>query len=830
MSKKISLGAAIALILLCCLATFQVTYLTTKTTLEKRYRGDALTAYQTSSSGIQSGQSQSGADAGNTASGEFMTKVYRKLSEVDSLFRSYYLDEIDDDYLTDCIVDGYVAGTKDAYGAYYNAAEFENFISDMDGEVVGIGVNVIYNTDYGCIEVLNVMPDSPALEAGVLPGDLIWTVGDEKELVSELGYYPAIAKLRGEIGTIAIFSVRRGEKYEESVDFRIARARVTEITVMSHVYGLDNTIGVVRITGFDATTPTQFVQAVESLRAEGCTKLIVDLRYNPGGELNSIVKTLDYILPEGPIVRIIDKDGNEVNSYSSEPTELDMPMAVLVNGSTASAAELFTSAVRDYQKAVIVGTTTYGKGCMQTTIPLETGGAVSITYRMYNPPFSENYHGVGIIPDVEVELDEALSGKNTYKITDEEDNQLAAAAAQLSPGLQFEPGLQIAPGTDENETDTLSAAEVTFGGSGEFMTRLNTKLAEVDSIFRSYYLEEIDDDTLIDSILDGYVAGTKDAYGAYYNEKEFEDFISDMDGEVVGIGVSVIYNTEYECIEVLNVIPDSPALEAGVQPGDLIWTVGDEKELVSELGYYPAIAKLRGEVGTTAVFSVRRGEKYAESTDFRIVRAKVTEITVMNHVYGPDNTIGVIRITGFDATTPTQFVQAVESLRAEGCSKLVIDLRYNPGGELGSIVTTLDYILPEGPIIRIIDKDGNEVSRYDSEATELDMPMAVLVNGSTASAAELFTSAVRDYQKAVIVGTTTYGKGCMQTTIPLSSGGAVSVTYRMYNPPFSDNYHGVGIVPDVEVELDESLAGKNTYKITDEEDNQLAAAAAVFGN
>ena len=110
------------------------------------------------------------------------------------------------------------------------------------------------------------------------------------------------------------------------------------------------------------------------------------------------------------------------------------------------------------------------------------------------------------------------------------------------------------------------------------------------------------------------------------------------------------------------------------------------------------------------------------------------------------------------------------------------------------------------------------------------MPMAVVVNSSTASAAELFTSAVKDYKKATIVGTVTYGKGCMQTTVPLSDNSAVSITYRMYNPPFSDNYHGIGVIPDVEVELDEALADKNIYKITDEEDNQLAAAAATFGN
>jgi len=108
--------------------------------------------------------------------------------------------------------------------------------------------------------------------------------------------------------------------------------------------------------------------------------------------------------------------------------------------------------------------------------------------------------------------------------------------------------------------------------------------------------------------------------------------------------------------------------------------------------------------------------------------------------------------------------------------------------------------------------------------------MVILVNGSTASAAELFTSAVRDYEKATVVGTTTYGKGCMQTTVPLDDGSAVTITYRMYNPPFSDNYHGVGIVPDVVVELDEALKEKNIYKITDEEDNQLAAAVATFYN
>jgi len=376
-----------------------------------------------------------------------------------------------------------------------------------------------------------------------------------------------------------------------------------------------------------------------------------------------------------------------------------------------------------------------------------------------------------------------------------------------------------------------NSVSLQLGGSSDskdFLTRVTNKLAEVDSLYRNYYIGDMDDERLIDSVIAGYVMGTGDDYAAYYNKEGFESLIQDLEGEMAGIGVNVIYNTDYRLIEILSVTEGSPADKAGVMPGDLVVTVGEEKESVAELGYQPSINKLRGEIGTTAVFSVLRGENYSETVEFAIIRDKITEQTVMHHVYGPDKTIGVIKISGFDAKTPVQFVDSVETLQKEGCDKLIIDLRYNPGGELSSIVTTLDYILPSGPIIRIFDADGKEVKKYTSEATELKMPMAVVVNSSTASAAELFTSAVRDYDKATIVGETTYGKGCMQTTVPLSDNSAVSITYRMYSPPFSENYHGIGIVPDVEVKLDEALLTKNIYKITDEEDNQLAAAAATF--
>ncbi len=427
MSKKISIGATAAVVALCCLATFQGTYLFAQNKFEEKFIDNAVLSSGGTAAGA--GNSVSLVLGGGAKEADFLTRVTNKLAEVDALYRNYYIGELDDEKLIDSVIAGYVLGTGDDYAAYYNAEGFKSFIQDMEGEMAGIGVNVIYNTDYRLIEILSVTEGSPADKAGVMPGDLVVTVGEEKESVAELGYQPSINKLRGPVGTTAVFTVLRGENYTESVDFQIVRDKITEQTVMNHVYGPDNSIGVIKISNFDATTPVQFVESVETLQKQGCDKLIIDLRYNPGGELSSIVTTLDYILPEGPVIRIFDADGKEVKAYYSEATELNMPMAVVVNDSTASAAELFTSAVRDYDKATIVGVTTYGKGCMQTTVPLSDNSAVSITYRMYNPPFSENYHGVGIIPDVEVALDESLLTKNVYKITDEEDNQLAAAAA-----------------------------------------------------------------------------------------------------------------------------------------------------------------------------------------------------------------------------------------------------------------------------------------------------------------------------------------------------------------------------------------------------------------
>ncbi len=387
----------------------------------------------------------------------------------------------------------------------------------------------------------------------------------------------------------------------------------------------------------------------------------------------------------------------------------------------------------------------------------------------------------------------------------------------LTALIVFQATFVVLKGKYETEIRELMTEEESF----------NAKLAVIDSMYRNKYYGEIDDDLLLDYILKGYVAGTGDRYGAYYNEEEFAELIADSNASLQGIGVSVIYNTDYGLIEVITVMPDSPALEAGVQPGDLIVTLGEEKESVFELGYDVAVNKLRGDAGTYAVFSVLRGENYSETVDFRIERGYVTEQTVTYRLYEADPTIGIVKIVQFDAGTPDQFFEAVSELQKEGAKKFVFDVRYNPGGDLDSITSILDFLLPEGPIIRTVDKSGNE-DVINSDASEFTAPMAVLTNGNTASAAELFASALKDYNKATLVGTTTYGKGSMQQIVSLLDGSALRMTYKMYFPPFSDSYDGIGIVPDIDVELDESLANKNIYKITDEEDNQLQAAIAYL--
>ncbi|MBQ7836496.1 MAG: S41 family peptidase [Clostridia bacterium] len=374
---------------------------------------------------------------------------------------------------------------------------------------------------------------------------------------------------------------------------------------------------------------------------------------------------------------------------------------------------------------------------------------------------------------------------------------------------------------------TLLFAKEHFGiDENSTVGKIVAKITAIEGILDEEYIKEINEDELINSVLKGYMHGIGDNYAEYYTKEEFDSMMADLRGSGIGIGISVIYNAEYAAIEVVSVFPNSPAFDAGVKEGDLISHIYVDGVSVSvaEMGYEEALKSMLGEIGSRAEFTVFRGEGYSEIVEFSVVRAEYTESTVFHHLYGPDNSIGVIKITSFDANTPDQFSEALKDLTESEIRGIILDVRYNPGGELKSVCKTLDILLPEGPVIRTIDKNGVEEIVYTSDENETDIPMVVLANGSTASAGELFTAALRDYDKATVVGVTTYGKGSMQTTIPFDDGTGFKYTYRLYCPPFSDNYDGVGIVPDINVELADELKDKNVFKIEDSEDNQLAAA------
>lgn len=374
----------------------------------------------------------------------------------------------------------------------------------------------------------------------------------------------------------------------------------------------------------------------------------------------------------------------------------------------------------------------------------------------------------------------------------------------------------------QNYVKMMRESEASTGGLTE---EAYTKIAQIEQMLREEFLYEIDESTLTDSTIKGYMYGLGDPYAEYFTKEEFEILSADTNAEMQGIGISVTYHQEYNAIYITSVFPESPALEAGVLPGDVIFYVKVDGEMVSvaSLGYTMAVNHLQGEAGTLAEFVVYRGEDLSESEEFSIERGFITEYTVTSKVHPANSTVGIIQITSFDLKTPEQFKAAYDELISNGCEKLVIDVRNNPGGELVSVCTTLDMLVPEGPVIRTVDKDGNEEVVYTSDENETDIPIAVLMNENTASAGELFAATLKDYEKAVLVGTTTFGKGSMQTIKSFNDGTAFKYTYRYYCPPISDNYDQIGIEPDVVSELSEEMASK-FYSMTAEEDTQLKAA------
>ncbi len=324
------------------------------------------------------------------------------------LYLERFFDKIDaknDRDVSDALISCYVASIGDDYSIYRTATEDDEYTTDMSGTFVGIGVSIIYNHVNNTITVEEVYHDSGAYDAGILPGDLI--VGADGKTLEELGHNKLINAIRGEEGTrVKVSLIRNGTPIELDVQ----RKKVVEKTI-SYNISTDG-IGYIKITSFKDNTAEQFCKAVDELKEKNVKAVIYDLRSNGGGYLHSVVEMLSYIAPNGTQITSFSNNYASPIYATGEHTFL-VPSVVLCNEYTASAGELFTSAIRDFGKmelldATLVGTNTFGKGIMQSGISFIDGSSLTYTVCYYNAPLGENYHGKdkGIKPDVEIALTE----------------------------------------------------------------------------------------------------------------------------------------------------------------------------------------------------------------------------------------------------------------------------------------------------------------------------------------------------------------------------------------------------------------------------------------
>lgn len=343
----------------------------------------------------------------------------RKLSELDRLIESDYLGDVDEDALTEGLYKGYLEALGDPYSEYYDAEETAKFNENMSGEFSGIGVVMSQDQKSGLVTMVQIYKKSPAAKAGLKEGDILFQV-DGKD-VSDKKLDEIVTEIKGEKGTEVKLTVLRGEE-REKVTTSVIRDTIEVQTVEYEM--MEDRIGYLAVSEFDSVTYEQYQTALKDLEAQGMKGLVIDLRNNPGGNLDIVCEMLDLILPKGLIVYTEDKDGEKQEYTSDADYDYDVPMTVLINGNSASASEIFAGAVQDYGKADIVGTTSYGKGVVQSVYALKDGTCVKLTVAEYFTPKGRSINGKGITPDVEVE----------YEYNEEEpeaDNQLERAVEVL---------------------------------------------------------------------------------------------------------------------------------------------------------------------------------------------------------------------------------------------------------------------------------------------------------------------------------------------------------------------------------------------------------------
>jgi carboxyl-terminal processing protease len=355
--------------------------------------------------------------------------ILKKIDKLEGLIDKYYMEKVDKNTMAEGIYKGLLQSLDDPYSVYYTKEEYTSLMESSSGVYYGIGATVSSDVKTGVLSIVKPFVGGPAYEAGLLPGDVLYKVNDEE--VTGKDITEVVGKIKGEEGTkVNVTIIREGKA--DPIEFTITRRKVEVPTIEYEM--LDNKIGYIAITEFDEVTAEQFRQALADLEKQGQKGLVIDIRNNPGGLLDTVVDMLDRMLPDGLIVYTEDKYGNRDEYKSDGKEEFKKPLAVLINGNSASASEIFAGAIQDYKKGTIVGTTSFGKGIVQSILPLTDGTAIKVTVSKYYTPEGRNIHKIGISPDVTVELDDALRQK--VVIEKKEDNQLQKAISILNKEIK----------------------------------------------------------------------------------------------------------------------------------------------------------------------------------------------------------------------------------------------------------------------------------------------------------------------------------------------------------------------------------------------------------
>lgn len=351
-------------------------------------------------------------------------KIARKLSTIKQIMDTDYYGEIDENKIGEYAIKGYVEGLDDEYSQYFTKEEMAEYKSDnIEGKYVGVGIYIVQDIEKNAIRVLSPIKGSPAESAGILPGDYIQKIDGEEFTGDQID--AASNKMKGEEGTTVKIQILRGN---ETKEFEVERKNVRMNPIETNIY--ENNIGYIKISSFDEDCSTEFKKKYDELKNQNIQSLILDLRDNGGGIVNEALAIADMFTNKGDKLLITkDKSGEEIITYAKTEKEIDLPVIILINENTASASEILAGALKDNGVAKTVGTTTYGKGLIQELLKLEDESGLKLTTSEYYTPNKNTINKVGIVPDVEIELEDKY--KNLISIPKDKDTQLNKAIELL---------------------------------------------------------------------------------------------------------------------------------------------------------------------------------------------------------------------------------------------------------------------------------------------------------------------------------------------------------------------------------------------------------------